>query len=93
MVSSLKTGRTGERDWRESVETSMVTGGDERGAEAEDRMVQKKVEHITEQGRVAEIWVDLELQAKALISNNKVSGPEDCVVSEITKQLPLEKFA
>ena len=53
---------------------------------------QKKVEHFTEHGRMAEISVDLELQAKALLSDNKVSGPEDSVVSEMIKQLPLEKL-
>ena len=94
MVSSLKTKR---EDWRKELERHCgelyVVGGDDRGADAEDRMVhQKKVEHFTEQGRVAEISVDLELQAKALLSDNKVSGPEDSVVSEMIKQLPLEKF-
>ena len=69
-----------------------MVGGDDRGAEAEDRMLhQKKVEHFTEQGRRAEISVDLE-QAKALLSDNNVSGPEDSVVSEMIKQLPLEIF-
>ena len=68
-----------------------MVGGDDRGAEAQDRMVhQEKVEHFTEQGRVAEISVDLELQAKASLSDNKVSGLEDSVVSEMIKQLPLE---
>ena len=39
MVSSLKIGRTGGRNWRDPLEKSMSTGGDGRGAEAEDRMV------------------------------------------------------
>ena len=51
-----------------------------------------KVEHFTEQGRVAEISVRLELQAKALLSDNKVRGPQDSVVSEMIKQLPLENL-
>ena len=85
-------------DWRKELERHCgevcVVGGDDRGAEAEDRMVhqKKKVEHITEQGRVAEISVGLELQAKALLSDNKVGGPEDSVVSVMIKQLPQEKF-
>ena len=84
-------------DWRKELERHCgelyVVGGDDRGADAEDRMVhRKKVEHFTEQGRVAEISVDLELQAKTLLSDNKVSGPEDSVVSEMIKQLPLEKI-
>ena len=85
-------------DWRKELERHCgevyVVGGDDRGAEAEDRMVhrEKKVEHFTEQGRVAEISVDLELQAKALLSDDKVRGPEDSVVSEMIKQLPLQKL-
>ena len=48
-------------------------------------------EHLTQQGSVAEISVDLVLQAKALLSDNQADGPEDSVVSEMIKQLPLEK--
>ena len=48
--------------------------------------------HFTEDGRGAEITVDLVLQARAKMSENKVNGPEDAVVSEMTKQLPLKKI-
>ena len=44
-------------------------------------------------GRKAEITVDLVLQARAKMSDNKVNGPaEDAVVSEMIKQLLLEKI-
>ena len=80
-------------DWRKELERHCGPEGDDRGAEAEDRMVhQKKVEHFTEHGRAAEISVDLELQAKALLSDNKVRGPEDSVVSEMIKQFHLENL-
>ena len=36
-------------------------------------------------GRGAEITIDLVLQARAKLSENKVNGPEDAVVSEMTK--------
>ena len=36
--------------------------------------------------------VDLVLQARAKLSNNKVIGPADAVVSEMIKALPLEKI-
>ena len=36
--------------------------------------------------------VDLVLPARAKLSNNKVSGPADSVVSEMIKVLPLEKI-
>ena len=47
----------------------------------------------TVDGREAEITVDLLLQARAKMSDNKVNGPEDAVVSEMIKQLPLEKIS
>ena len=36
--------------------------------------------------------VDLVLQSRAKMSDNKVNGPEDAVVSEMIKQVPLEKI-
>ena len=49
-------------------------------------------QQFKDDGRKAEITVDLILQARAHMSDNKVNGPEDTVVSEIIKQLPLEKI-
>ena len=46
---------------------------------------------FTEDRRNAEITVDLVLQAWANLSDNKVNGPENAIVSEMIKQLPLEK--
>ena len=40
----------------------------------------------------AEITVDLVLQARAKMADNKVNGPDDAVVSEMIKQLPWEKI-
>ena len=48
--------------------------------------------HFTDEGRGAEITVDLVLQAKAKMSENKVNGPGDAVVSKMIKRLPLEKI-
>ena len=47
--------------------------------------------HFTEDGRVAEITIDLMLQAWAKMSGNKVNGREDSIVIEMIKQLPQEK--
>ena len=67
----------------------------------ETREVQEnKIEHFkkksdqmfTMDGRRAEITVDLVLQAKAKMSDNKVNGPEDAATSEMIKQLLLEKI-
>ena len=41
---------------------------------------------ITEHGRVVEISIVLVLQARAKMSENKVNGPEDSIVSEMIKQ-------
>ena len=48
-------------------------------------------QHFTDDGRRAEITVDLVLQAKAKMSENKVTRPEDAVVSEMIKQLLQEE--
>ena len=42
--------------------------------------------------RNAKITVHMVLQARAKMCANKVNGPEDAVVSEMIKQLPLEKI-
>ena len=49
-------------------------------------------QQFTMEGRNAEITVDPVLQARAKMSDNKVHGPEDTVVSEMIKQLPMEKI-
>ena len=48
--------------------------------------------HFTKNGRGTEITIDLVLQAGAKMSENKVNGPEDAVVSEMIKQMPQEKI-
>ena len=49
-------------------------------------------QQFTLDGRKADITVDLLLQARAKMAHNRVNGPEDTVVSEMIKQLPLEKI-
>ena len=44
------------------------------------------------EGRNAEITVDLVLQARAKMCDNKVNGPQNAVVSEMIKHLLLEKI-
>ena len=38
--------------------------------------------HFTEEGSVADISIDLVVQARAKISENKVNGPEDSIMSD-----------
>ena len=45
-------------------------------------------QQFTEEGRNAEITADLVLQPRAKLSDNKVNGPEDAIVSEMIKRLP-----
>ena len=47
--------------------------------------------NITEDGRGAEITMDLVLQARAKMSENKVNGPEGAVASEMIKRLLLRR--
>ena len=57
--------------------------------EEEKRIVTCKEDggrHFSEVRRVAEITIDLVKQARAKMAENKVHGPEDSVVTEITKQ-------
>ena len=49
-------------------------------------------QQFTEDGRTAEITVELVLQASAKMSENKVNGPEDVILSEMIKRLPMEKI-
>ena len=42
-------------------------------------------QHVTDDGRRAELTADLVLQARTKMSENKVNGPEIAVVSEMIK--------
>ena len=54
---------------------------------------EKKGSHLfAVDGRKAEITVDLVLQARAKMCDNKVNGPDDAVASEMIKHLPSEKI-
>ena len=63
-------------------------------------MQENRIEHFknngdqpfTEDGRNAEITVDLVLHARAELNPDMVNGPEDAIVTEMIKQLPSEKF-
>ena len=44
------------------------------------------------EGRTAEITVDLVLQARAKMSENKVNGPDDAIACEMIKKLLLENL-
>ena len=48
--------------------------------------------HFADQGRVAEITLDLVSQARAKMSEDTVKGPEDAIVSEVINQLPQENI-
>ena len=49
-------------------------------------------QQFTDDGRNAEITVDLVLQARAKLTDNKVNGPENTIVSEMIKKLPMESI-
>ena len=70
----------------------MYTDQDETKEVQENRIEyfkKKGEQQFTKEGRTAEITVDLMLQARAKMSNNKVNGLEDAIVSEWIKHLPL----
>ena len=54
-----------------------------------DYFKMKVNQQFTEEGRIT---FDLVLQARAKLSDKKVNGPADVIVSEIIKKLPMEKI-
>ena len=57
---------------------------------------ENRIEYFTKKGDrhftvAPEITVDLVLQARAKMSDKKVNGPDDAIVSEMNKKLLLEK--
>ena len=83
------------RGWRRvAKKLQRYTDQEETKEEQENRIEHSKkkgdLEFIVE-GRTAEITGDLVLQARAKMSENNVNGPEDAMVSEMIKQLPLKK--
>ena len=64
-----------------------------KGASKQNRIfLEKGNQQFTEDGRNAEITVDLVLQARAKLSENKVNEPEDAIVSAMIRRLPMEKI-
>ena len=53
---------------------------------------EKGNQRFTQDGRNAEITVDLVLQARAKLSDNKVNRPENAIESEMIKKLPMERI-
>ena len=73
----------------------VYTDQDETRAVQEKRIEYFKKEGVrqcTDDGRRAEITVDVVLQAMAKMFDNKVNGAGDAVASETIKQLPLGKI-
>ena len=52
----------------------------------------KENQQFTEEARNAKITTELVLHARAELGDNKVNGPEDAIVSEMIKKLPMEKI-
>ena len=93
MVSSLKIGRTGGRNWRDTVEKSVWS---EETIEEQRQMIAWYTKKRSSTSPNTEEWQKsrwiLTSKQRLCYLNNKVSGPEDSVVSEMIKQLPLEKL-
>ena len=73
----------------------MCTDQEETKEAQESRIeyfTKKGDQQFTEEGRNAEVTVDLVFQARAKLSDNKIKGPEDAIVSEMIKRLPMEKI-
>ena len=85
-------------EWQKELQRhceEVYTDHDETREVQEKRIEYSKKEgdpHFTDDGRRAEITVDLVVQARAKMSENQVNGPEDAVASEMIEQLPLENI-
>ena len=82
-----ETDQNGKRSFKGTVE-EVYTDMDETKEEQENRIEyfwKKGNQQFTEDGRNAEITVDQVLQG-AKLSENKVNGPEDAIVSEMIKK-------
>ena len=91
---SLKTEKNGKKNFKSIVKRCTLTWRkqkEHRKAELNTSM-KKGNRQVTEEGRNAEITVDLVLQTRAKLSDNKVNGPEDAIVSEMIKNMPMEKI-
>ena len=76
------TEKNGERNFRGIVQKcTLIRKKQKKYKKAELNIFKKKGnQQFTEDGRNAEITVDLVLQARAKLSDNKVIGPEDAIV-------------
>ena len=81
-------------EWQKELKRhckSVHTGQEETEEVQKERIEYFKMKgdwQLLEEGRAAAMTVDLVSQARAKLSNNKVSGPADAVVSEMIKALP-----
>ena len=84
-------------EWQKELQRHCVhTDMEETKEEQENRIEyfwKEGNQQFTEDGRNVEITVDLVLQARAKLSENKVNGLEDAIVSEMIKRLPMEKIS
>ena len=89
-----KTGKNGKRNFKHIVKRCTPTWKKpKKNRKTEIEFFRKKGnQQFTEEGRNAEITVDLVLQARVSLSENKVNRPEDAIVSEMIKKLPMEKI-
>ena len=79
------------RSWRIAVQKSLWTRRRRSRSRSRGLSGKKRDEHFSEEGSVAQISVDLVLQARAKMTDNEVNGPEDSVASEMIQQFPPEK--
>ena len=93
-AASRRTGVLGKKNYSDT-HCAEVYVDPEKTIEARENKIMKYNEedrHFTEEGRVAEITIDMVLLAGAKVSQNKVNGPEDAMVSETIKQFLQEKM-
>ena len=93
MRISQRTEQTGKKSCRGTVKKCTLTRRRREKCKKTELNTSKRKgdQQFTVDGRTAEITVDLLLQARAQMCDSKLNGPGDAVVSEMIKQLALEK--
>ena len=93
-----RTAREDREEWQQELRrhwSEVYTVKEETNEILEDRIEHFKKKgdrHFTVEGRTAKITVDLVLQARTKMSDNRVKWPDDAIESEMINQLLLEKY-
>ena len=88
-ASLLKRGKNGIKNFNDILRKCIRMPTKQEKCKRKEFNISKRngYRHFTDDGRGTDITIDLVLVARAKMSDNKVNGPEDAVVSVMLEQL------